>query len=111
MVACVHISFHRLHVLVYKCEASNFWNLSQIDDKVGLCILIYGGCNNTMESEFSKDGAYFAILGVDGKLKIWETSTSTLKHEYTPSLHLNQPCTCLKWIQISSNQVSTMCFK
>lgn len=64
-----------------------------------------------MESEFSKDGAYFAILGVDGKLKIWETSTSTLKHEYTPSLHLNQPCTCLKWIQISSNQVSTMCFK
>lgn len=59
-----------------------------------------------MESEFSVDGSFYSVLESDGKLKVWETSSNTLKNEFTPSLHLNQPCTCLKWVQVSTNQVS-----
>lgn len=52
-----------------------------------------------MSTQFSRDGKYFAQITTDGKLKIWETTTSTFKQEFIPNLHLTTPCTCLQWIQ------------
>ncbi|KAK5640559.1 hypothetical protein RI129_011370 [Pyrocoelia pectoralis] len=52
-----------------------------------------------MALQFSKDGKYFAKLSTNGKLKIWETSTSSLLQEFTPDFHLTTPCTCLQFIQ------------
>ncbi|KAF2897424.1 hypothetical protein ILUMI_08750 [Ignelater luminosus] len=58
---------------------------------------------STMASQFSKDGKYFAQFSNDGKLKIWETSTSTFEQEFTPDFHLTSPCTCLHFIQQDSD--------
>nr|CAD7404842.1 unnamed protein product [Timema cristinae] len=54
--------------------------------------------SSTECSAFSEDGKYFGYCGDDGKLKIWETDTGTLKKEYIPNLHLSEPCTCLTWL-------------
>nr|CAD7413819.1 unnamed protein product [Timema poppensis] len=54
--------------------------------------------SSTECSAFSYDGKYFGYCGDDGKLKIWETDTGTLKKEYIPNLHLSEPCTCLTWL-------------
>ncbi|XP_013780540.1 WD repeat-containing protein 43-like [Limulus polyphemus] len=45
----------------------------------------------------SPNGEYFAYRTPDGSLKIWETTTGTLKQEYTPSSHLSTTCTCMTW--------------
>lgn len=50
--------------------------------------------------EFSPDQKLFAIIQSDGKLKIWDVETSTMKQEYVPNLHLSTPCTALKWIRM-----------
>lgn len=63
-----------------------------------------------MSTQFSKDGKYFAQIATDGKIKIWETATSTFKQEFTPNLHLTTPCTCLHWIQ-GKAQVGHVLFK
>ncbi|GBM73312.1 WD repeat-containing protein 43 [Araneus ventricosus] len=54
---------------------------------------------------FSYHGEYLAYSSPDGCLKIWETSTGTLKQEFTPSSHLTATCTTLTWgpSQINSN--------
>lgn len=57
-------------------------------------------------SSFSYCGQFYGHCGSDGKLKIWETATGTLKQEYIPNLHLTSPCTCLTWIAPSSTTVS-----
>ncbi|KYN01104.1 WD repeat-containing protein 43 [Cyphomyrmex costatus] len=49
-------------------------------------------------SAFSQDGQYYAFCGNDGKLKIWETASGRLKHEYTPNRHLSSPCSVIGWI-------------
>ncbi|XP_046400346.1 WD repeat-containing protein 43 [Ischnura elegans] len=54
-------------------------------------------------SSFSKNGKYFACCTVDGKLKIWETSTSTLKQEYIPGQHLSDQLSCISWIVIPTD--------
>lgn len=46
---------------------------------------------------FTTQGEYFAFCSPDGTLKIYDTATSTLKQEYTPSSHLSATCSCLAW--------------
>ncbi|XP_015283452.1 PREDICTED: WD repeat-containing protein 43 [Gekko japonicus] len=38
-----------------------------------------------------------ALSGLDGRLRVWETPSSRLQHEYVPSAHLSAACTCLAW--------------
>lgn len=57
-------------------------------------------------STFSTCGKYFSSFGADGKLRIWDTLSNTLKQEYTPNMHLTSPITSLKWIKLS-NPVSS----
>ncbi|XP_062981466.1 WD repeat-containing protein 43 [Elgaria multicarinata webbii] len=38
-----------------------------------------------------------ALSGPDGRLRVWETASSRLHHEYVPSAHLSAACTCLAW--------------
>lgn len=56
---------------------------------------------STGRSAFSQDGQYYAFCGNDGKLKIWETASGRLKHEYTPNRHLSSPCSVIGWISVS----------
>lgn len=56
---------------------------------------------STGRSAFSQDGQYYAYCGNDGKLKIWETASGRLKHEYTPNRHLSSPCSVIGWISVS----------
>lgn len=53
-----------------------------------------------MASQYSPDGKYFAQLSTDGKLKIWESATSTFLQEFTPDYHLTSPCTCLHFVEL-----------
>ena len=55
--------------------------------------------------QFSQNGEYFAYASPDGTLKIWETSTGLLKHEYTPSSHLSATCTCIAWGSLEAVKV------
>ncbi|XP_050312161.1 WD repeat-containing protein 43 [Anthonomus grandis grandis] len=48
-----------------------------------------------MAQQFSGDGKYFAQITSDGKLKVWNTLSSSLEQEFTPDFHLTTPCTCL----------------
>ncbi|XP_011695781.1 PREDICTED: WD repeat-containing protein 43 [Wasmannia auropunctata] len=56
---------------------------------------------STGRSAFSQNGQYYAFCGNDGKLKIWETASGRLKHEYTPNRHLSSPCSVIEWISVS----------
>ncbi|XP_034966397.1 WD repeat-containing protein 43 [Zootoca vivipara] len=38
-----------------------------------------------------------ALSGPDGRLRVWETGSGRLHHEYVPSAHLSAACTCLAW--------------
>ncbi|KAF7990041.1 hypothetical protein HCN44_008715 [Aphidius gifuensis] len=58
-------------------------------------------------SEFSPNGEYWAQCSNDGKLKIWETSTSRLKQEFTPNLHLSSPCSVLEWLIVGQQAPTT----
>uniref|UniRef100_A0A8D0BCR8 WD repeat domain 43 n=2 Tax=Salvator merianae TaxID=96440 RepID=A0A8D0BCR8_SALMN len=40
---------------------------------------------------------FLALSGPDGRLRVWETASSRLHHEYVPSAHLSAACTCLAW--------------
>ncbi|KAK4873052.1 hypothetical protein RN001_015081 [Aquatica leii] len=57
-----------------------------------------------MAAQYSKDGKYFARLTTNGKLKLWETSTSSFVQEFTPDFHLTSPCTCLHFIHQESSE-------
>ncbi|XP_023235110.1 WD repeat-containing protein 43-like [Centruroides sculpturatus] len=52
---------------------------------------------NLKRLSLSREGIYLAYAGIDGRLKIWNTETGILMHEYTPSSHLSTTCTCLVW--------------
>lgn len=62
---------------------------------------------------FSQNGEYLAYSSPDGCLKIWETSTSILKQEYTPSSHLSATCSSLSWGPHKQTSVckSVLCYK
>ncbi|XP_076299109.1 WD repeat-containing protein 43 [Lasioglossum baleicum] len=57
-------------------------------------------------SAFSPDGEYFTNCGNDGKLKIWDTSTSRLKQEYISNFHLSSPCCVLTWLYVNSSSTN-----
>lgn len=59
------------------------------------------------EAAFSEDGKYYSAITQDGRLRIWDTETNVLKQEYTPDLHLTSPPTCLQWIRVTLNAVSS----
>lgn len=50
---------------------------------------------------FSPDGKLFALINDQGVLRIWDTETNELQQEYTPNLHLAEPCSALVWISVS----------
>ncbi|GFS44565.1 WD repeat-containing protein 43 [Nephila pilipes] len=53
--------------------------------------------NLRKKSNFSFDGEYFALSSEEGLLKIWETSTNTLKQEYVLKSSVDFRCSCLIW--------------
>lgn len=63
-----------------------------------------------MDSQFSEDGKYFAHISNDGKLKIWNTVSSSLEQEFTPDFHLNTPCTCLHFLPQSQNEANRVIY-
>ncbi|XP_076100373.1 WD repeat-containing protein 43-like [Mytilus galloprovincialis] len=46
---------------------------------------------------FSSNGEYCMYSSPDGVLKVYDTSTSKISQQYTPSSHLTATCTCLSW--------------
>ena len=69
---------------------------SLIFDCAGASIHVFKMATN-MPVKFSLNGNYYAYTSADGSLKIWETNSGILKHEYTPSSHLSATCTCISW--------------
>ncbi|XP_063991127.1 WD repeat-containing protein 43 isoform X3 [Diachasmimorpha longicaudata] len=59
-------------------------------------------------SAFSSNQQYWAFCGIDGKLKIWETATSTLKQEFVPNLHLSSPCSVIGWITVGQQSTTSV---
>lgn len=55
---------------------------------------------------FDKNGRILALLSPDGRLKLWDCTVGSLKHEYTPPSHLSASCTCLRWSRSSRTTVS-----
>ena len=55
---------------------------------------------------FDNNGRILALLSPDGRLKLWDCTAGSLKHEYTPPSHLSTSCTCLKWSRSSRTTVS-----
>ncbi|GAB6021815.1 WD repeat-containing protein 43 [Chamberlinius hualienensis] len=53
---------------------------------------------------YSDDGEFLACYGADGSLKIWETSTGTLKQEYVSMSQLGSICTSLSWMPSNLHQ-------
>ncbi|KAI8433566.1 hypothetical protein MSG28_015587 [Choristoneura fumiferana] len=58
------------------------------------------------EAAFSEDGKYYSAISQDGRLRIWDTETNTLKQEYTPDLHLTSPPSCVQWITVGTSAVT-----
>lgn len=54
---------------------------------------------------FSNTGHYYAHISDDGKLRIWDVHSCTLKQEYTPDVHLTSPFTDLHWISSSKKVI------
>ena len=55
---------------------------------------------------FDNNGRILALLSPDGRLKLWDCTVGSLKHEYTPPSHLSSSCTCLRWSRSSRTTVS-----
>ena len=55
---------------------------------------------------FDNNGRFLALLSSDGRLKVWDCTNGSLKHQYTPSSHLSTTCTCLRWSNSSRGSVS-----
>lgn len=58
---------------------------------------------------FDNNGRILAHLSSDGRLKLWDCTVGSLKHEYTPPSHLSSSCTCLRWSRSSRTTVSVSC--
>ena len=55
---------------------------------------------------FDCNGRFLALLTPDGRLKLWDCTVGTLKHEYTSPSHLSTSCTCLRWSRTCRTTVS-----
>jgi len=53
----------------------------------------------------SESGRYYAEVGVNGKVNVWDTNAGDLRHTYSPTGHLNSSITCVKWIQTDDTDV------
>ena len=48
--------------------------------------------------KFENEGRFFALITPDGRLKVWDCTNGTLKHDVTPDSHLGgSGLTCLSW--------------
>jgi len=54
---------------------------------------------------FSESGRYYAEIGVNGKVNVWDTSAGDLRHTYSPSGHLNSSVTCITWVQTDNTDL------
>lgn len=54
---------------------------------------------------FSDSGRYYAEIGVNGKVNVWDTSAGDLRHTYSPSGHLNSSVTCITWVQTDNTDI------
>ena len=50
-------------------------------------------------SSFTHNGDYFALVSVDGRLRIWDTTSGRLVQEFSPSAVTEASCTCLCWLK------------
>lgn len=59
---------------------------------------------SSIAREFSPDGKYCAYISQQGKFIVYEVGTGTLHQVYTPNMHLNVPCTCFTWLEVTTDQ-------
>ncbi|XP_043915822.1 WD repeat-containing protein 43 [Protopterus annectens] len=45
----------------------------------------------------SKRPDFLALSSPDGRIRVWDSHSGSLRHEYVPSAHLSASCTCLAW--------------
>uniref|UniRef100_A0A182JZE1 Small-subunit processome Utp12 domain-containing protein n=1 Tax=Anopheles christyi TaxID=43041 RepID=A0A182JZE1_9DIPT len=57
----------------------------------------------SVHREFSPCGKYSANITQHGKLVVHDVETSSIHQVYTPSMHLNVPCTSFTWVQIGGD--------
>lgn len=57
-------------------------------------------------SAISPNGSYYSVSTHDGQLHIWDTKTSALVADYTPTAHLSATCVRLVWPSPSTNRSS-----
>ena len=55
----------------------------------------------------SSHGDTVALCTPDGVIKFYDTLTSALKQEYSPSAHLHATCTCLSWPKFKKSETTT----
>lgn len=59
-------------------------------------------------SAISPNGSYYSVSTHDGQLHIWDTKTSALVADYTPTAHLSATCVRLVWPSSSINRSSIL---
>jgi len=53
--------------------------------------------SSSSASSFSQNGEYFALLSVDGRLRIWDTTSGKIVQEFSSNSVVQSSCTCLCW--------------
>jgi len=48
-------------------------------------------------SSFTHNGDYFALLSVDGRLRIWDTTSGKVVQEFSSNSAAQSSCTCVCW--------------
>jgi len=48
-------------------------------------------------SSFTHNGDYFALLSVDGRLRIWDTTSGKVVQEFSSNAAAQSSCTCVCW--------------
>lgn len=55
-------------------------------------------------SSFTHNGDYFALLSVDGRLRIWDTLSGKVIQEFASNSAAQSSCTCVCWTRKSFNR-------
>lgn len=61
-------------------------------------------------ASFSNDGHYYALVGNDGKLKIWNVISGRSFQEYIPDVHLTAPLTEIHWVTYNMVRLVFNCY-
>ena len=48
-------------------------------------------------SSFTHNGLLFALLSIDGRLRIWDVVSGKVVQEFSPASTIESSCTCLCW--------------